>query len=578
MNHKALRLSIAQTNPTVGDLATNAEAIIAAIAQARELNSDLVVFPQLALSGAPLRDHLRKLSFFEALNGELQRIVTACQGITAVVGLPCLDDGRVFNCAALIHDGQIVDVICKQTVSDRPYFVEGAYFSSPGEMAPPALYQLRNVNIAIVLGEDIGHHLYRGYQDTAVTRVLSAGPHLVLNLTAHPFTPNAMEIRQRYLREISLRNSCAIAEVNLVGAQDEIVFEGGSQLFSAQGQLLQRAPVFATSLLTYDLTDEQASPSFTDYNPRYTINYGSLCLPTVTAAEKAPLPAAALEPELAPMDKMLRAIELGLSDYLHKNGFSDVVLGISGGLDSALLAAIAVRALGAEHVHGVYMPTRYNADISQEDSQKLCANLGMDLRILPIEKTRLAYLDLLSESFAGCKADTTEENLQARIRANLLMALSNKFGWIMLCTGNKSEAACGYSTLYGDCAGGIAPIKDLYKTEVFALSRYINREREIIPERIITRPPSAELRPDQQDSDSLPAYEVLDAILHHYLEEHLSPQQIIAMGFDEVQVKRVVHLLHISEFKRKQSPFGLRLSTSLLGCDYNMPITDRFKL
>ncbi|MBQ7567465.1 NAD(+) synthase, partial [bacterium] len=277
-----------------------------------------------------------------------------------------------------------------------------------------------------------------------------------------------------------------------------------------------------------------------------------------------------------PREKMIQAIVLGLRDYMRKNGFSDVVLGISGGLDSALVAALAVRALGPEHVHGVALPSCYNASISLEDAIKLGANLGMDMRTISIEKPRQVFDELLAETFKDCRPDTTEENLQARIRANILMALSNKFGWILLCTGNKSETACGYSTLYGDGAGGIAPIKDVYKTEAFELCRYINREKEIIPERIITRPPSAELRPDQKDADSLPEYEVLDGILRLYLEQLYSASQIIEQGYDEATVKRVVRLVRINEFKRKQGPLGLRLSTTLFGCDYDMPITDRF--
>ena len=575
MNTTLARISIAQTNPAVGDIAANAENIIAAVNQARRLGSDLIVFPQLALSGAPLRDHLRKSSFFAALHAELQRVIQSCQGITAIVGLPCADENSVYNCAALIHDAQLVDIICKQTVSDRPYFHESAYFTA-AEPAQPTFYKIGELSIAVVLGEDLGHHLYRGNHSTSVAHVLSTDPHLVVNMTAHPYTPSGVEIRQRYLKEISLRNGCAIAEVNLVGAQDEIVFEGGSQLYSSEGLLLQRAPTFETALLTYDLLKEHTVPHFRDYKPTYGVNYSSLVLPILSQDVKAPLAVIPPYEDPDPREKTIQAIVLGLRDYMRKNGFKDVVLGISGGLDSALVAALAVRALGAEHVHGVAMPSCYNASISLEDSEKLCANLGMELKVISIEKPRQVFDELLAETFKDCRPDTTEENLQARIRANILMALSNKFGWIVLCTGNKSETACGYSTLYGDGAGGIAPIKDVYKTEAFELCRYLNREKEIIPERIITRPPSAELRPDQKDSDSLPDYAVLDAILQLYLEQLLTPEQIIEQGFEEAAVRRVVRLVRISEFKRKQGPFGLRLSTTLFGCDYDMPVTNRF--
>ena len=576
MNTTLARISIAQINPTVGDIEGNAQAIIAAIAQAQRLNSDLVIFPQLALSGAPLADHLRKASFFESLQEQLQKIIAASQGLTAVIGLPCIDDDqRVFNCAVLIHDAQLLDVICKQTVNDRPYFHESAYFSAPAQAAAPSVYRLGELNFSVVIGEDIGYHLYRHQQSTAATIVPDADPKLVINLSAHPFVPGAAELRQQYLQEISTRNACAIAEVNLVGAQDEIIFEGGSQLFGASGQLLHRAPIFEPALITYDLTRAQAAPSPSPA-PSCSAHSAAIVLPLLSQDIKAPLMAAPPFQDPQPIEKVRQALVLGLQEYVRKNRFSDVVLGISGGLDSALLAALAVQALGKEHVHGVYMPTCYNADISLEDSQKLCQNLGIDLQVIAIEKTRTAFNELLAEAFEGRPADVTEENIQVRIRAILLMAFSNKFGWLVLCTSNKSEAACGYSTLYGDSAGGIAPIKDLYKTEVFALSRYLNRQGEIIPERIITRPPSAELRPDQKDSDSLPDYETLDAILRLYLEERLSPAEIVARGFEEAVVNRVVRLVRISEFKRKQSPFGLRLSTSLFGCDYCMPCTDRF--
>lgn len=577
MNITLARLSIAQINPTVGAISENADSIIAAIRQAQNLRSDLIVFPQLALSGAPLRDHLRKNSFFQTLQEELQRIIGACQGITAIVGLPCIDDDqRIFNCAVLIHDGRLVDVICKQTVNDRPYFHETSYFCALSEPFEPTVYSLGELSCTIVLGEDIGYHLYRHSQHTAAGEITDLEPKLVINLTAHPFVPGASQLRSQYLQEIAQRNACAVAEVNLVGAQDELIFEGGSQLYSASGQLLHRAPTFEAGLITYDLTTAQACPNFADKLP-YSAHNANVVLPVLSQDIKSPLLAIPPCPDQPIIEKVLQAIKLGISDYLRKNRFTDVLLGISGGIDSALVAAIAVQALGAEHVHGVYMPTCYNADISLEDSQKLCANLGMELRIIPIEKTRLAFDELLAESFQNCQPNVTEENIQVRIRAVLLMALSNKFGWLLLSTGNKSEAACGYSTLYGDTAGAISPIKDLYKTEVFALSRYINRHGEVIPERIITRPPSAELRPEQKDSDSLPEYELLDGILRLYLEQHLSPQEIIAQGFDAPTVRRVVRLVRISEFKRQQCPFGLRLSTSLLGCDYSMPITDRFE-
>ena len=575
MNTTLARISLAQTNPTVGALAANADDIIASIQQAQRLGSDLIIFPQLALSGAPLRDHLRKSSFYEELHRQLQRIIASCQGITAIVGLPCADESHAYNCAALIHDAKLVDIICKQTVSDRPYFHEGAYFTA-AEPAQPTFYKIGELSLAIVIGEDLGHHLYRGDHSTSVAHVLSTDPHLVINMVAHPYTPNGLQIRQRYLQEISLRNGCAIAEVNLVGAQDELVFEGSSQLYSSEGILLHRAPVFEPALITYDLSRSHTVPHFRDYQPTYGVNYQSLVLPILAQGVKAPLAVTAPCAELDPREKTIQAIVLGLRDYMRKNGFKDVVLGISGGLDSALLAAIAVRALGAEHVHGVAMPSCYNASISLEDSIKLCDNLGIDLRTISIEEPRRAFDALLAETFQGYKPDTTEENLQARIRANILMATSNKFGWIVLCTSNKSEAACGYSTMYGDGAGGIAPIKDVYKTDAFELCRYINRDGEVIPERIITRPPSAELRPDQKDSDSLPDYDTLDGILRLYLDELLTPEQIIAKGYEEATVRRIVRLVRVNEFKRRQGPFGLRLSTSLFGCDYDMPITDRF--
>lgn len=543
-----MKLFIAQINPTVGDIEKNSRLIVKAIEQAKEAQASLVVFPQMALTGYPPHDLLRNRAFTAAISEAWHTIAEACQGLKAIVGSPivCQEDEEetLYNGAVLLSHTEKAEIIPLQAsaLHDHSWFAASDYFNNGSAIASAITCEDYKVILSIddeILDEEFAS-LAQQEKQSGNKQILA------INLAARPFISGQWKQHVALLQQRAQELGVHILEANLVGGQDQIILEGGSLLISNQGQLLHYAPRFHEYCHLWTLSSQSTTQSM-------------------------PLPAE--DEKWAKESELAEAICLGLGDYMRKNGFTDVVLGISGGIDSALCAALAVKTLGSEHVHGIYMPSRFSTDISEEEVAKLCRSLGIDLQLLPIEGPRAAFTELLAPAFAGRSFDITEENIQARIRAILVMAMSNKFGWLAICTGNKAEEAVGYSTLYGDGAGGIAPIMDLYKNEVRSLCRYLNKDKEIIPSLIITRPPSAELHEGQKDSDSLPDYDVLDAMLKAYLEEGHTKAELKAEGFDEAMVEKVIRLVERSEFKRQQGPIGLKLSPMLLGLDRHMPIT-----
>src|SRR5207344_1738564 len=471
----------------------------------------------------------------------------------AIVGF--VDSGRdLHNAAAVCAHGTVLGTYRKRILPNYAVFDEARYFT-PGDLTDPLeLYVIAGVRVGVSICEDAWS------PNGPIAAQAAGGAELVVNINASPYAMDKVHLREKMLATRAADASCALVYVNQVGGQDELVFDGASMVFDAEGELVARAPQFIEDLLVVDLdVDAIYRKRLLDPRGRET----RAALPEVAVSEEQARPSGARRGGLAPLRghaaEVYDALVLGLRDYTLKNGFRDVVLGLSGGIDSSLVAAIAADALGPEHVHGVSMPSRYSSDGSRSDAEALATAIGCDYRTIAIEPAFAAFLDLLAPSFAGREPDLTEENLQSRIRGMLLMALSNKFGWLVLTTGNKSEMAVGYSTLYGDSAGGFAVIKDVYKTTVYKLCRHVNDEagRKIIPEAVFVKPPSAELRPDQRDDQSLPPYEELDPILKAYVEDDRTTAEIIAMVGHEAQVRRITRLVDVAEYKRRQTPPGV---------------------
>ena len=572
-----IRVGLAQINPRVGDLAHNLAQIEAFVARAEAAGCDLVAFPELTLSGYPPEDLVLKSGFVADNRAALEKVAARSGRCAIVVGFvdtaddafieqqtqPSANPPRLFNAAALCANGSVVGVYHKQLLPNYAVFDEARYFAAGHEDA--TLYTVAGVAVAITICEDIW------VSDGPVARARAAGAQLCININGSPFERAKSGERERTVAERARETGMPIAYVNQVCGQDELVFDGGSVVVDSAGGVVARAAHFVEELLVVDvpIAERVVAQNATA---------------TTTVAVSTPLakssPVAKRIAEVADdYDRILAALALGTRDYVHKNGFTDVVLGLSGGIDSALVAAIAVEALGATHVHGVSMPSRYSSDGSQTDAADLAHNLGIDMRTIPIEPAFAAYLQMTTDAFAGRPADLTEENLQSRVRGTTLMALSNKFGWMVLTTGNKSELAVGYFTLYGDSVGGFAMIKDIFKTDVYALSHRINERagREIIPAATLTKPPSAELRPDQRDDQSLPPYDVLDAVLALYVEQDRTAAEIIALGHDESLVRRIVRLVDNNEYKRRQLAPGVRVTSKAFGKDRRLPITNSYR-
>ncbi len=562
-----LRVGICQLNLTVGDLDGNVERMLAALAEVTERGGDVAVFPELAVSGYPPEDLLAKPRFALDCQAALEKIAAATGRCAAVVGLPSAGEGgQLFNAAAVCANGAIVGVAQKAHLPDYGVFDEQRHFSAG---APEALFDIAGVAVGISICEDIW------IDGGAVEQLVAGGAELIINVNASPYNVGKLDERLGVLRRRIERTGCPVVYVNLVGGQDELVFDGRSMVLDAGGSITAQAQAFTEEVLLVDVEVGCAGGSADLGGP------GLRRIPVNAAPAVAPAPLAAAPQAVRPdpLDEVYAALVLATRDYVGKNGFDDVCVGLSGGVDSSLVATIAADALGPERVHGVLMPSRYSSDHSVTDAESLCDNLGIEGRLVGIEPAHSAFEEMLAPAFAGLAPGLAEENVQSRIRAVVLMALANKFGWLVLTTGNKSEAAVGYSTLYGDSAGAFAPICDIWKMQVYELARRRNRiaGRPLIPERVLAKAPSAELRPDQRDSDSLPPYESLDPVARALVEGDKTVAELIAAGADPELVRRVGRLVDVAEYKRRQGPPGVRVTPKAFGRDRRMPITNRYR-
>lgn len=577
-----LRLALVQINTTVGDIAGNVTKVKAGLERARQYQADIVLFPELTLAGYPPEDLLLKPGFAAANRAGLEELLPHTLGLTAVVGF--VDrQADIFNAAAILHDGALMGVYHKLLLPNYAVFDEDRYFAegnTPLVFRRP-LPEGGEVCFGVSICEDIW------YPAGPPEAQAAAGAEVLLNISASPYQSGKLKSRERMLATRAADNVAVVAFCNLIGGQDELVFDGTSLVIDERGNLLARGGSFAEDFVTVDINLTNIfRQRLRDPRRRkdgLTEIYSDLIEPvTLPAAaprtEPRPPLASRIAPLPEPVEEVYQALVLGTRDYVHKNGFSKVTMGLSGGVDSSLVAAIAVDALGAENVIGVLMPSRYSSDHSKSDAAELAERLGIRYETIAIEPAYQGYLDMLAGVFAGTEPNVAEENLQSRARGNTLMALSNKFGWLVLTTGNKSEMAVGYATIYGDMAGGYAVIKDVPKTLVYQLCRYRNDKiGPVIPENVLTKPPSAELRPNQKDTDSLPAYDVLDGILAAYIEDDYSIDEIIGLGYDEVTVRRVVRLVDVNEYKRRQAPPGPKITTKAFGKDRRLPITNRYQ-
>jgi len=584
---RRLRLGLAQINPTVGDLDGNFQQIVTSIEQARTVGVDLLALPEMVITGYPPEDLLLKPSFIERAMQRTHELLPHTRGMTVVVGT--VDrDVDLFNAAAILHDGTWAGTYRKRYLPNYGVFDENRYFM-PATSNP--VFVREGAVIGVNICEDIW---YSG--GPVEEQVFRGGAEVVINVSASPYHAGKALQRRRMLCTRAADNLVVVCYVNLVGGQDEVVYDGCSLIIDQQGQVLAEGAMFKDDLLIADVNLDDVFNArlhnpllrkgrvLEGGEPAVRITLGrqepgeAHAAVAVAAPPKPSLARRTAPPERELVTEVYEALVLGTRDYVRKNDFDTVVLGLSGGVDSALCACIAVDALGPEHVVGVSMPTRYTSPVSQEDAEALARNLGIRLVHLPIDELFQDYLRTLAPAFAGHAPDITEENLQARIRGNQLMALSNKFGWLVLTTGNKSEISVGYSTLYGDTAGGFAVLKDVYKTFVYQLARHRNGGGAgLIPERTLTRPPSAELRPDQTDQDTLPPYDVLDSILRMYVEEDRSARDVSEMGYDLETVKRVFRMVDRAEYKRRQSPPGIKITPRAFGKDRRLPITNRWR-
>ncbi len=566
---RTLRIAMAQINPTVGDLAGNRDRIIDSIGRARKAGADIVAFPELAVTGYPPEDLLLKPQFVKDNLKALKEIQRATTGITAVVGFVDRKD-LLYNAAAIMHNGKLAYVYHKILLPNYGVFDEYRYFR-PGNRYP--LLTLRGVTLGVNICEDIW------FSEGPTRSQALAGAEVIININASPYHKGKGRERLKMLASRARENNVIVSYTNAVGGQDELVFDGQSMVIDGKGKLLASGSQFAEELLITDVRVPDRKPASRGAGSQHFESIDRIVLSERPGPKKEPLTGRRTIPSLPVCKEVYQALVLGTRDYVRKTGFRSAVIGLSGGIDSSLVAAIAVTALGKENVVGVFMPSQYSSNESREDALGLAKNLGIKFLEIPILQAFDAYLNTLRCEFSRTKQDVTEENLQARIRGNILMALSNKFGWLVLTTGNKSEMSVGYATLYGDMAGGFAVIKDVPKTLVYDLCRCINKlaGTALIPKRVMTKAPTAELRPNQKDSDSLPEYDILDPILKAYVEDDKEFREILKMGFDRKTVKKVIHLVDSSEYKRRQAPPGVKITPRGLGKDRRFPITNRYK-
>ena len=583
------RLALAQINPTVGDISGNIRKILDYLERARDVQADLVAFPEMATTGYPPEDLLFKRSFLKENVAAMERVAVASKGIAVVLGYVNIvslerqseDVGpEITNAAALCYDGKLVDIYHKIFLPNYGVFDEQRYFQK-GSVCP--VYEIGGVSIGINICEDIWYSV----GPTTVQR--QAGAELIVNINASPFHAGKRAFREEMIAERASDHGLTIGYVNTVGGQDELVFDGGSIICDREGGLLARAPSFEESLMVTDLafpaSRVKSESELTDIDTTSLGKSNRIMVSGSDGGFKAQLENR--EPNAEPNDgpeEVYRALVMGTGDYLRKSGFSKALIGLSGGVDSALTAVVAVDALGPNNVVGITMPSRYSSEGSIDDSKELAENLGMELWEVPIEPAHSAFIAMLEDRFEGTDSNVAEENVQARVRGNVLMTVANKFGWMVLTTGNKSEMAMGYATLYGDMAGGFAVLKDVPKTIVYELCLWRNRQGEafgtvddVVPSTIIDKPPSAELREDQLDADSLPPYDVLDPVVEAYVEDDLSYQDMIARGFDPQVVRQVIAAVDRNEYKRRQAPPGVKITHRAFGKDRRLPIVNRYR-
>ncbi len=559
-NKTLLRLAIAQINSTVGDLQGNAAKIIRYIEKAKDYSPDIICFPELALCGYPPEDLLLKPKFISDNVSALKNLAKAINGnLVAVVGFVDGKFKETYNAAAIIYNGQIKGVYRKIFLPNYGVFDEKRYFDSGGKSL---VFGLGDFIFGVNICEDIW------YPDGPTKSQAAAGAKLILNINASPYHVGKLKERQAVIASQAKANSVFVVYANLIGGQDELIFDGQSMIVNNHGKLLTKAKAFTEDLLIQDL-DIPVS--------RMRPSKKVIKIASTLSGPKKNLVIREEPKTLEPEAEIYQGLALGLKDYVFKNGFRKAIIGLSGGIDSSLVAALAVDALGNENVTGLFMPSRYTCSQSREDAMLLAKNLGIKFIVISIEQIFRFYLLVLESHFAGLGRDTTEENLQARIRGNLLMAFSNKFGWLVLATGNKSEMSTGYATLYGDMAGGLAVIKDVPKTLVYKLSEYRNSVGKVIPGSVFTKAPTAELRPHQKDQDTLPPYGILDDILKAYVEEDRDLAKIIAAGFNKEIVDKTAAMVDRNEYKRRQSPPGIKITPKALGRDRRMPITNKYK-
>jgi len=540
MSGDSLHILLAQLNLTVGDIQGNTKKIIASINDA-ELNhsADIIIFPELSISSYPPEDLLLRPAFNEYVKTALDKIINASKNIHVIIGYPSKQNDKLYNACSLIHDGKIVKTYYKQHLPNYGVFDEKRYFTAGNETC---LFEFKGITAALSICEDI-------WVPEPINDAAMAGAKIMFNINASPYHKNKLAGREKMISERAQDSNMHIIYTNLVGGQDELVFDGNSVVFNNQGEIIFHTPQFEEGLYSFDLNLDQ--PEITEKNNNVNIAH-------------------------AEEESIYNALVLGVRDYIRKNNFKGALIGLSGGIDSALTLSIAVDALGAENVEVLIMPSRFTANMSNEDACLQAKTLGVNYEIISIEQPFNSFLKALEPRFKDLPTDITEENIQARCRGILLMAVSNKSGKLVLTTGNKSEMAVGYATLYGDMAGGYAPLKDVWKTLVYKLAIWRNTKQQAIPERVITRPPSAELRHDQLDQDSLPDYEILDPILEQYIELDKRPEQIIADGYDAETVYKVIRLVDKNEYKRRQAAPGVRITERAFGRDRRYPITSGY--
>ena len=556
----SIRVALAQLNFCLGDFESNVASITEAYDRALEREADVVVFSELAVCGYPPEDLLLKQRFLEDARSALEDVAAHTSNAVAVVGFPEQDGERIYNSAAVCHQGAVTGIYRKQLLPNYSVFDEKRYFT-PGVSAGP-IFQIAGVMVGISICED------QWFDEGPLNDQIASGVGLAISLNASPYQRGKDAARASTVIERVTSHKIPVVYVNQVGGQDELIFDGSSFVANSEGELIARLPQFEEAVQIVDLDVDECDSGE---------------LPVIVTSKKQKKKGEIAEPVVAEVDdpiaEVWNALVLATRDYVNKNGFSEVVIGLSGGVDSSLVAAIAVDALGPDRVHGVSMPSRYSSQGSEDDAAELARNFGIDFQTIPIEAGYTALTDMLESVFHGHSTDLTEENLQSRLRGILLMAMSNKKGWLVLTTGNKSETSVGYSTLYGDTAGGFAVIKDCPKLLVYELCRWRNTQTTSpwIPEASITKPPSAELRPDQTDDQSLPPYELLDPLLEAYVEQDRSAAELVAEGYDPEIVQQITRLVDLAEYKRRQSPPGPRISMKAFGKDRRLPITNRYR-